>query len=244
MTNNKGTGAQELALPQAIAGPVKRWNLLLSLFSLAMAVGWYLGLGWIGADKDQGDVFRIMFVHVPVAWCAFFWVITGAVFAVWGFVRPAQAEACDRSSHAATELGTIFAALALITGSIWGRPTWGVWWDWDPRLTSTLVLFLICCGYLILRSFTPDIKARRNVAGITSILSAINVPIVYFSVNLWRSLHQPQTFVRKNSTASSDVGTVLFINVAVMVLVSLALYKIRRQSIAAAETLESARESQ
>lgn len=241
---NAGGAGVPMSLPRNIAAPVKRWTFLLGVFGALVAIGWGLALTWVGADKDQGEVFRIMFVHVPVAWCAFVWVITGAIFAVIGFVSPARMEASDRSSHAAIEQGTLFAALALLTGSIWGRPTWGVWWDWDPRLTSTLVLFLVCCGYHILRSFTPDVKARRTVAGVTAILSAINVPIVYYSVNLWRSVHQPQTFVRGKNTASSDISLVLWFNVLFLLLFTIALYKIRRQGIAAQETLLTARESQ
>lgn len=232
----------EAHLPPEIAKSKNRWDLFLGLALALVAMGWLMGWFYVGADRDQGDIFRIMFVHVPVAWCSFLWVITGAVFAVLGFLQPTKREARDRSSHAALEIGTVFAALALITGSIWGRPTWGVWWDWDPRLTSTLVMFLICCGYHILRSFTPDVKTRRTVAAVTAILSALNVPLVYFSVNLWRSLHQPQTFVTKSTTASSDISLTLWVNVLFLVLFSLALYKVRRQGIAATEALETARE--
>ncbi|MES2615039.1 MAG: cytochrome c biogenesis protein CcsA, partial [Bdellovibrionota bacterium] len=129
----------------------------------------------------------------------------------------------------------------LVTGSIWGKPTWGVWWDWDPRLTSSLVLFLMGCGYLLLRYFTPNLQARRKTSAIIAILGALNVPIVYYSVNLWRSLHQPQTFVEKSQNASADITFVLFFNFIVTFLFSIAIYKIRRQSISAVETLEEAR---
>jgi heme exporter protein C len=220
---------------------LKNALLLILLTTVPLAVGWGVALFGLGADKDQGDVYRIMFVHVPVAWCAFVWVITAAVFAVRLFINPAEAQRFDRSGHASVELGTLFAVLALITGSIWGRPTWGVWWDWDPRLTSTLVLFLVCCGYLILRSFTPDPKSRRTTAAVVALLAALNVPIVYFSVNLWRSLHQPQSFVAKSSPVSSDIRMVLWFNVFAMVAFSIALYRARRQSLAAQETLEICR---
>ena len=225
-----------------LAQTYKRWSKLLVPAVAVQLAGWWLGLFWIGADKDQGDVFRIMFVHVPVAWCAFMWIILAAGFAIFGFVRKSSFEAMDRSAHAAIDLGTVFAALALATGSIWGRPTWGVWWDWDPRLTSTLIMFLVCCAYHVLRSLTPDIQARRNAGQVTAILAAANVPIVYYSVNIWRSLHQPQTFVRKGSTASSDVGIVLFANVIAMILLTFVLYKLRRTAISAEETLDAARE--
>jgi heme exporter protein C len=217
-------------------------SLLGLLFTFVpLMIGWALALFWIHPDKDQGEVYRIMFVHVPVAWCAFVWVIAGAVFAVRLFLNPLDSQRFDRSSHASIELGALFAALALLTGSIWGRPTWGVWWDWDPRLTSTLVLFLVCCGYLILRSFTPDAKARRTTSAVVALLAAINVPIVYFSVNLWRSLHQPQTFTTKSNPASSDIRFVLWFNVFAMLAFSIALYRARRRALAAQETLDICR---
>ncbi|MEY4065204.1 MAG: hypothetical protein RIR26_1412, partial [Pseudomonadota bacterium] len=128
---------------------------MLALAVVLLGAGWFLGLHWIASDKEQGDVFRIMFVHVPVAWCAFFWILAAACFAVVGFVRKAKFEPMDQAAHAAVDLGTVYAGLALLTGSIWGRPTWGVWWDWDPRLTTTLVMFLVCCAYHVMRSFTP-----------------------------------------------------------------------------------------
>lgn len=218
------------------------WRKWLLPAAALQIVAWYLGLFWIGADKDQGDVFRIMFVHVPVAWCAFWWIIAAALMAVVGFLKKSSFETLDQCSHAAIDIGTVFAALALATGSIWGRPTWGVWWDWDPRLTSTLVLFLVCCAYHVLRSFTPDIQARRNSAQIVAIFAAVNVPIVYYSVNIWRSLHQPQTFAKKGSTASADVGQVLLLNTLAMLLLSYILYRMRRSAILAEERLEAVRE--
>ncbi|MBM3381071.1 MAG: transcriptional regulator [Betaproteobacteria bacterium] len=218
------------------------WAKILYPAIFIQLVGWYLGLFWIGADKDQGEVFRIMFVHVPVAWCAFVWILAAAVFAIIGFVRKSVFEQMDQNTHAAIDLGTVFGALALATGSIWGRPTWGVWWDWDPRLTTTLVMFLICCAYHVLRSFTPDVQARRNAGQIVAILAAVNVPIVYFSVNIWRSVHQPQTFVRKGGSASPDIGLVLLVNTLAMLLLSFVIFKIRRVAVATEETLEAARE--
>ncbi len=234
----------ENKIPIEITKPIKRWNYLLILFTLMQLIGWYLALFFIGTDTDQGNVYRIIFVHVPVAWCAFFWVFISAFFAILALIKPQRCEVFDRSSHTAIELGTLFSILMLITGSVWGKPTWGVWWDWDPRLTSSLVMFLVCCGYLVLRHFTPDLRTRRNVSAIVSILSAVNVPIVYYSVNLWRSVHQPQTFVEKSKNVSADITLVLFFNFVAMFLLSIAIYKIRRQAISAKETLEYVRGEQ
>lgn len=229
-------------LPNKIRIPLLRWNMLLVLFVFLQLFGWYLALFKIGADTDQGNVYRIIFVHVPVAWCAFFWIFFGAIFGTLSLIFNTKVTIFDRSSHTAMELGVLFAFLVLITGSLWGKPTWGVWWDWDPRLTSSLVLFLMGCGYLLLRYFTPNLQSRRRVAAMVSILTAINVPIVYYSVNLWRSVHQPQTFVEKTQNASQDITFVLFFNFVVTYLLSIAIYKIRRQSISAHETLQEARE--
>ena len=207
-------------------------------------VGWYLALFYIGADVEQGNVYRIIFVHVPLAWCSFFWVFWGAgcgIFTLLKMKSKKLREAFDRRSHTAIELGTLFSFLMLVTGSIWGRPTWGIWWDWDPRLTSSLVMILVCCAYLILRHFTPELRAKQRSAAIVAILTAANVPIVYLSVNLWRSLHQPQTFFEKTTNASSDVSFVLFFNAIAMFLLSIAIYKVRKKAITVEEILEEKR---
>nr|BFD33405.1 cytochrome c biogenesis protein CcsA [Pigmentibacter ruber] len=231
----------ENKIPLSITKPILRWNIILSLFTIFQIFCWFLALFWVASDTDQGNVYRIIFVHVPVAWCAFFWVFTSAIFAFLVILKPKNAIIYDRSSYTSLELGTLFSFLTLISGSIWGRPTWGVWWDWDPRLTSSLVMFLVCCGYLILRHFTPDLKTKRNMSAIIAIISAVNVPIVYYSVNLWRSLHQPQTFVEKTQNASTDISLVLFLNFLAMFLLSISIYKIRRQAVSAKETLDLAR---
>lgn len=217
-----------------------RWILLVA--AVALAMGWAAGLFWVGADTDQGEVYRIIYVHVPVAWNSFLWVMVGAAFASWGLARRERLPSMDLSSQAALEVGTVFAALSLVTGMIWGRPTWGVWWDWDPRLVSTLVMFLVCMGYHLLRSFTPDARARRVVAAGVALLAALNVPIVYYSVNIWRSIHQPQTFSRSQTAASSDVVATLFFNVFAMIVLGYALYRVRRGGLSLSSALEQARQ--
>ena len=234
----------KIILPQKMQSALTRWNMILIVSIILQSVGWYLALFAIGADTDQGNVYRIIFVHVPVAWCAFFWFFFSAFFALLSLFFKEKIVQFDRSSHTGMELGVIFSFLVLLTGSIWGKPTWGVWWDWDPRLTSSLVLFLMGCGYLLLRYFTPQPQIKRRVSAMIALLSAINVPIVYYSVNLWRSVHQPQTFIQKTSNASGDISFVLFFNFMVTFLLSIAIYKIRRQSISAVETLEEARGAQ
>ena len=198
----------------------------------------------VGADRDQGNVYRILFVHVPCAWNAFLWVIVGGVCALKTLLTKGQpAVKWDLSSQAAMELGTLFAVLTLVTGSIWGRPTWGVWWDWDPRLTSTFVMLLLCCGYLLLREFTPEVSSRRKFSAFAAVMATVNVPLVYFSVNLWRSLHQPQTFIRRQVTASSSITTLLWSAVGALLFLAWGLYSIRRQALLAGDLVREQEET-
>ena len=142
-------------------------------------------------DRDMGNLQKIMYVHVPSAWNAFiayFVVAISSLLYLWK-----GQEKHDLLAASAAEVGTLFTGLTLALGSIWGRPTWGVWWTWDPRLTSTAVLFLIFVGYLSLRSFVEDADRRAQWSAAVGLLGALNVPIVYMSVKWWRTLHQMQS---------------------------------------------------
>lgn len=143
--------------------------------------------------------------------------------------------------QAAIELGVLFSFLVLLTGSLWGRPTWGVWWDWDPRLTSSLVMFLVGCACLLLRHFTPDIRSKSTMGALVALANALNVPVVYFSVTIWRSLHQPQTFAQRTNNVSSDIFGVLLFNFVSLFFLSVVLYNLRKLSLAVQESLEKAR---
>lgn len=139
-------------------------------------------------DRDMGHLQKIMYVHVPAAWnsfMAFFVVFVCGMLYLWR-----GAERHDLLAASAAEVGALFTALTLILGSIWGRPTWGIWWTWDPRLTSTAVLLLIFVGYLALRAFVDDPERRGQWSAAVGVLGALNVPIVYMSVKWWRTLHQ------------------------------------------------------
>jgi heme exporter protein C len=142
-------------------------------------------------DRDMGHLQKIMYVHVPAAWnafIAFFIVFVASIAYLWK-----KDERHDLLAASAAEVGAVLTALTLILGSIWGRPTWGVWWTWDARLTSTAVLLLIFVGYLALRAFTEDHERRARWSAAVGILGALNVPIVYMSVRWWRTLHQVQS---------------------------------------------------
>jgi heme exporter protein C len=149
-------------------------------------------------DQMMGNLQKIMYVHVPAAevtFVAFGIVLWTSVLFLWK-----EDERHDLMAASAAEVGSIFCGLTLVLGMIWGRPTWGVWWSWDARLTSTLVLFLIFVGYLALRSFVEDPQRRGQWSAAVGILGAINVPIVWMSVKWWRTLHQLQSDPRDLST--------------------------------------------
>jgi heme exporter protein C len=142
-------------------------------------------------DAAMGDLQKILYVHVPSAWvamAAFFVVFLYSVLYLWRR-NPNH----DLAAAAAAEVGTVFTALAIAQGSIWGRPTWGVWWTWDPRLTTTAIMLLIFAGYIALRAFTEDEERRARWSAAAGVLGFINVPIVFMSVRWWRTIHQVQS---------------------------------------------------
>jgi heme exporter protein C len=163
--------------------------------------GWFAVLFFVAAqatalllsqpDRDMGHLQKIMYVHVPSAWVsmiAFFVVFVTSLLFLWK-----RNMKYDMVAASAAEVGVMLTALTLALGSIWGRPTWGIWWTWDPRLTTTAVLLLIYIGYLALRSFTEDEDRRARWAAAVGILGFLNVPIVYMSVRWWRTIHQVQS---------------------------------------------------
>lgn len=158
---------------------------------LALVAAQVYGFRASPPDSAMGHLQKIMYVHVPAAWnafMAFFVVFCASVYYLWK-----RTEASDLLAASAAEVGALFTGLTLALGSIWGRPTWGVWWTWDARLTSTAVLFIIFVGYLALRSFTEDPDRRGRWSAAVGIFGALNVPIVYMSVRWWRTLHQVQS---------------------------------------------------
>ena len=156
-----------------------------------LLVGLYLGLVWAPPDAMMGDVQRIMYVHFPS------WVAVGLSYTV-GFGASLlylikRETRFDDWAQAGIEVGLVFNITGLISGSLWGRPTWGVYWTWDPRLTSTAIMAVTFAGYLILRAFIEDPDTRARIAALVATVGFVNVPIVYFSVKWWRTLHQQQS---------------------------------------------------
>jgi heme exporter protein C len=171
------------------------------LAGLLMAVGLWLGFA-APEDYQQGDTVRMMFIHVPASWLALFVYLCLGVASFLSLVfRHALA---DAAAKAAAPLGAVFTALALITGSLWGKPMWGTWWVWDARLTSVLVLFLFYLGYIALRAAMDDEAKGGRAAAILALVGLVNLPIVKFSVDWWNSLHQGASVFRADGPAMTN----------------------------------------
>jgi len=179
-------------LAQRLLGPVT-----LALLALTL----WLGIWVTPPDKVQGNLARLVYVHPAVAWVALYLSFGTATIASALFLwRRTRSMVMDRIAHSAMEVSLVFIVLTLITGSIWGRPTWGVWWAWDARLTSTAILGVLALGYLALRRANDDVEVRARRSAVFAILSAINVPIIHFSVQWWKTLHQGATVFTSNRT--------------------------------------------
>jgi heme exporter protein C len=173
--------------------------LFLGLAVVLFAIGLPWALFASPADYQQGETVRIMYVHVPAAWWSLgvyaFMAAASVVSIVW---RHALA---DVAARAAAPIGATFAGLCLVTGSLWGAPTWGTWWEWDGRMTSMLVLFVTYLGYLALWSAVEDEDKAARLAAILCLAGAVNLPVVKFSVDWWSTLHQPASIMRSGGSA-------------------------------------------
>jgi heme exporter protein C len=177
----------------------------------------------------MGDVQRLMYVHVPTAWLAFLAFLLVFVMSVLYLIQ--RDPRWDRVAASSAEIGVVFTALTLALGMMWGKPTWGVWWTWDPRLTTTAILLAIYVGYLAIRGFADDPEKRARWAAVVGIIGFANVPIVYLSVVWWRTLHQPPSSPR---SVSPEILWTLMLNLAAFTLVY-AYLMMRRTRLAALE---------
>ncbi len=207
------------------------WGALVALVLLGL-----FGLWGAPPDEVQGDAQRLMYVHVPTAWLAYLaFFVTAIASALYLWPRT-RARVWDRLAGVSAELGVIFTGLTLVLGSIWGRAVWGVWWAWDARLVTTAVLFFLYLGYLALRrtSGDPSVGAKRNA--IAALIAFIDVPIVHFSVEWWRTLHQQATVF--NPRLSAEISGVMAWTLWLSVLAFTLLYVFlldRRYRLAALE---------
>jgi len=170
-----------------------------AVLAVSLALGLVLGLVVAPADYQQGDTVRIMYVHVPAAWMALFvYTVMAAASAVALIWRHPLAEIAARAS---APIGASFTFVALVTGSLWGKPMWGTWWVWDARLTSVLVLFFLYLGYIALANAFDDEQRGGRAASILALVGFVNVPIIKFSVDWWNTLHQPSSVLKMSGPA-------------------------------------------
>ncbi|MBL8360381.1 MAG: cytochrome c biogenesis protein CcsA [Rubrivivax sp.] len=153
--------------------------------------GLYVGFFVAPTDATQGDAYRIIFIHVPAAWMSMVLYLVMAFWAVIGWAFKARLASMVARSVAPT--GAMFTFLALWTGALWGRPTWGTYWVWDARLTTELILLFLYLGYIALVNAIDDVKRADNAGALLALVGSVNVPIIYFSVKWWNTLHQGAT---------------------------------------------------
>ncbi|HSW06068.1 heme ABC transporter permease CcmC [Aquabacterium sp.] len=179
----------QLAAPSrfyAFAGGVLPWAWGLAL--LLSAAGLYVGFAIAPTDFQQGEAYRIIFIHVPAAWMSMLIYLVMAFWAAWGWML--NARMASMYARALAPTGAMFTFIALWTGALWGKPTWGTWWVWDARLTSEFILLLLYLGYIALTEAIDDPRRAANAGALLALVGAVNIPIIYFSVRWWNTLHQ------------------------------------------------------
>ena len=202
------------------------------------AVGLYGAFFYAPADYQQGESFRIIYVHVPSAWMSMFVYMTmagaGAAGLVW------KTKVSDAIARSCAPLGASFTFLALATGSLWGKPMWGTWWVWDARLTSELILLFLYLGYIALQSAIDDRRMAARAGAVLALVGVVNIPIIHYSVEWWNTLHQGPT-ITKMDTPSIHVDMLipLLVMIAAFMCYFFALVLVR----ARAEIIEQERNS-
>jgi len=200
----------------------KRKGYLGALALISILVGLYWGLIEAPPDAYQGDAQRIMYLHVPsilIAYLSFFLVFVGSCLYLWK-----REKRDDILAFSAAEIGVLFTALTIVEGSIWGRPTWGVWWTWDARLTLTAILLLIFVGYLMLRSLVEDESRAASSAAILGIIGFLDIPLIHMSVYWWRTLHQPPSILRPDKSPWENIHPALLTALAINFVAFVLLY--------------------
>src|SRR6266567_4096974 len=172
-----------------LAGKIIPWFAIPA--TILFVVGLYIGFFVAPTDFQQGDAYRIMFIHVPAAWMGMFLYVLMAIYAGIGWAF--NARLASMMATAISTTGAIFTFISLVTGSLWGRPAWGVWWVWDARMTSTLILMFLYIGFISLQSSIDDTRRADRAGAVLALVGVINVPIIYFSVQWWNTLHQGAT---------------------------------------------------
>jgi heme exporter protein C len=215
-------------------------SFLLGTGALALVVvHWLAGFYYAPMDAAQGQVYRILYLHVPSAFAAFASSLVLLIYSLMSLKSKSEVHA--RKAKATAEVGLVFTILTLATGSIWGRPTWGTWWTWDARLTTTLLLALLYAGYLLLYAAMAPGPSRTRVCAVLGILIFADVPIIYKSVTWWRTLHQPPSMLREGGpTMAPEILWTLVAGIFIMAIYGFWLIAARSKNLALADELEQA----
>ena len=192
-----------------LAGRLAPWFAIAA--ALLAAIGLWLGLAVAPTDAQQGEAYRIIFIHVPAAWMSMFIYL---VMAFWCAISLGfNARLAAMLAQALAPTGALFTAIALWTGALWGKPTWGTYWAWDARMTSELILLFLYFGYIALRNAIDDPRRADRASSVLALVGAVNVPIIYFSVKWWNTLHQGASV---SLTAAPKMAAIMLTGMLVM----------------------------
>jgi heme exporter protein C len=211
---SSGTHFFKYASPQTffpLAGKMIPWFATVAV--ILGLVGLYIGFVVAPTDHQQGDSYRIIFLHVPAAWMSMFVYIVMAFWSGVGLVLNTRLSSMMATALAPT--GAMFAFLALWTGALWGKPTWGAWWVWDARLTSELILLFLYIGFMALQASIDDARRADKAGAVLALVGVVNVPIIYFSVQWWNTLHQGSSV---SMTKAPSMAMTMLLGMLVMAL--------------------------
>lgn len=212
---------------------------LLGLSWASMLVALYLVFIWVPTESNLGLSQRIFYLHVPVAWVGF--LAFGLVFISSVAYLARSNSGWDNLAYSAAEVGVVFTTLILLTGMLWAKPVWGIWWSWSPRLTTSLILWLIYVAYLMLRSYSSDSSQGPRYAAVLGIIGFIDVPIVYFSIQWWRDVH-PERIVGVEQALESSMYLTLLAGVVAFTCLFSYLVLARFQLRSSEQALEQIRQ--
>ncbi|MGI6066527.1 MAG: cytochrome c biogenesis protein [Bacillota bacterium] len=191
------------------------FRIFAGLIFLLMATAQYLIFLWVPEEKTLGVVQKIFYFHVGAAWVAFFAFLIVFVFSI--LYLATQERRWDRVSAASAEIGTVFTTIVLVTGPIWAKSSWNTWWTWEPRLTTSLILWFIYLAYILIRIFAGDIERKAKLAAVFGIIGFLDVPVVFYSVNWW-SVSHPMLFEQGKMNLAPDMLLTLQVTVAAFTL--------------------------
>src|SRR4030095_7594642 len=206
-----------------VAGKMIPWFAIPA--AILFAVGMFVGFFIAPPDFQQKEVYRIIFIHVPAAWMGMFLYVLMAIYAGIGWAFNARLSSMMASAIAPT--GAMFTFLSLVTGAFWGKPTWGTWWAWDARMTSTLILLFLYIGFISLQASIDDARRADRAGAVLALVGVINVPIIYFSVQWWNTLHQGATLTARSFKMAPSMLSAMFVLMGACWMYSIAVVLVR-----------------